>query len=110
MRDLCEARQTRYVHVLQPNQYLSRSKIYSDFEQENCLKRVGTVGRFIPLLYPQMVERGTELAEAGVAFVDLTMVFADSADTLYSDDCCHFNERGYELLAQRIATEISNRY
>ena len=44
--------------------------------------------------------------ESGVRFADLTLVFADVQETVYADDCCHFNERGCELIARALARAL----
>jgi len=38
--------------------------------------------------------------------LDLTMVFEDVDETLYVDDCCHFNQLGNEVVARALAQFI----
>ena len=56
--------------------------------------------------YPFLVENGAGLAERGVRFVDLTMMFSDVHETIYRDACCHYTRSGYQMVAKRIAQEI----
>ena len=56
--------------------------------------------------YSQLREAGVELRNAGVAFHDLSDVFAKVNDTLYKDSCCHFNEEGNRILAEAMAQAI----
>ena len=37
-------------------------------------------------------------------FCDLTPLFVDRAEQIYSDACCHFTDRGNDLLVERIAS------
>ena len=53
-----------------------------------------------------LIEAGHGLVGDGVPFVDLTGVFAAEERTLYIDNCCHFNELGYEILIAEMATHI----
>lgn len=102
MHVLCEQRDIEYLHFLQPNQYMPNSKPLSDEEQERfthnfVFEEPATKG------YPMLVELGRELQVSGVDFFDLTLLFQDQPETIYVDDCCHFNELGQTRLAQRIA-------
>jgi hypothetical protein len=56
--------------------------------------------------YPLLIRDGAELSRSGVRFENLTQIFADQSALLYTDDCCHFNQRGNEILAARIARAI----
>ena len=54
----------------------------------------------------QLSEAGRRLARQGVRFHDLSRVFAGHGETLYFDNCCHFNRRGNEVMAQAIAEAL----
>ncbi len=56
--------------------------------------------------YPLLRSAGKSLRENGIAFTDLTTLFYDCRETVYSDRCCHFNRRGNEMIATAIAAEI----
>ncbi len=99
---LCKQRGIEYLHFLQPNQYLANSKPFSEEEKEKFVnnfvfEKPATIG------YPLLVEHGRELQDSGVNFFDLTLLFQDVEETVYIDNCCHFNEHGQALLARRIA-------
>jgi len=103
---LCQANGTRYLHVLQPNQYLEGSKPMSGAEREIAIEpkhkyRPGVVDG-----YPRLKSTGLELTEAGVDFLDLTMIFARTPEPIYIDDCCHYNEQGNRMLADAIADRL----
>jgi hypothetical protein len=119
MRDLAEANGARYFHFLQPNQYVAGSKVFTEEE-----KRFADVdayrGRHFPyhpsvrnykpaaqMGYPLLIERGAALRQRGVNFVDLTGIFADVRETIYRDACCHYNQTGNEIIAERMAREIA---
>ena len=109
LHKLAQGSDFRYFHFLQPNQYVRGSKIFTDAERSVALpeshpyKEAATTG------YPYLIEAGKQLRRAGVAFTDLTMLFADNSETLYIDACCHFNSRGYELIAKKIVRVIQAR-
>ena len=103
---LCGAIGARYVHALQPNQYVPDSKPYSDEEFADALISK-TYAEAVAAGYPALQEQSERVRQAGIPFVDLTQVFADVPETIYSDQCCHINRRGYEMIATRLAAEIA---
>ncbi len=117
-RDLAAGNGARYFHFLQPNQYVEGSKVFTE-EEKRFADVDAYAGREFPyhpslrnykraaqLGYPLLIESGAELAERGVRFVDLTMIFADVRETIYRDACCHYYLSGYEMIAERMAREI----
>lgn len=105
MKLLCEANQVEYVHFLQPNQYVAGSKPLAPEEarlvtDRGVYRRAGEQG------YPFLRQHGDELRTAGVRFHDLTMVFAEVTEPLYSDGCCHLNPTGYAMIARAIGERV----
>jgi hypothetical protein len=49
---------------------------------------------------------GQVLIRAGVRFHDLTMVFKNVREAVYSDGCCHLNAAGYAMVASVIGESI----
>jgi hypothetical protein len=56
--------------------------------------------------YPFLRAAGAELRAEGVAFHDLTQVFAGVGEPLYVDDCCHVATEGTAILADAVAQAI----
>lgn len=106
MHDLCKARGIIYLHVLQPNQYVSGSKPLSDYEKEFCFAEHQPLAEVAEKVFPAMVQEGAALKASGVPFSDQTMVFSEIRETLYVDPWCHFNQRGNDLLAEKIYQEF----
>jgi hypothetical protein len=106
LRNLCAGNGTRYVHVLQPNQYFSGSKPLSAVEIKSMHIPSQSYGQSIAKAYPLLVAEGPRLRELGVNFRDLTMIFATADDTIYADPFCHYNAQGNEMLARAVAGAI----
>lgn len=106
MHRLCAANGARYFHFLQPNQYVPGSKPMGEAERRLAVS-AGSPFR-VPAEegYPRLAREGEGLRAAGVAFHDLTGVFAEVEQPVYSDNCCHLNAAGNRLLAERIAAAI----
>jgi hypothetical protein len=107
---ICLANNIKYLHVLQPNQYVKGSKVLSQNEKkvayiESSWSNIATNA------YQLLIEEGHTLNQEvnggePLLFRDMTMVFKDIKEDLYFDDCCHFNARGNEILSKSIAQVI----
>lgn len=102
MFDLARARGIRYVHFLQPNQYLPGSKPMSRDERLAAIDPMSPYKLPVEDCYPSLIEFGKALTDRGVPFHDLTGVFASHPEPLYDDTCCHPNQAGYRLLTELI--------
>ena len=107
MHDLCSARGIGYHHFLQPNQYDEGSKPLSAAERSRAFDADSIYRPVVVAGYPLLRRAGREMAADGVAFHDLSDVFAGVEEPLYVDTCCHFSRRGNVLLAQAVAAAIA---
>jgi hypothetical protein len=107
MAGLARSMGAHYVHALQPNQYLEGSKPLNAEERELLLRDYHGA-RSVQTGYPALRERGRRLREAGVAFYDLTQVFAGREESIYRDTCCHMNAHGYGILARALADAVAD--
>lgn len=108
MHLLCRGLGIRYFHFLQPNQYDAGSKPFSGEEARLFVQADHPYRPGVEAGYPLLRAAGAELAARGVAFHDLSRLFASTSETVYVDSCCHLNPRGNTLLAAAIATALSN--
>jgi hypothetical protein len=90
---------------LQPNQYVPDSKPFSEEEKRTALNYGHS--EEITARYGMAKQAIAELAAAGIPAFDLTGVFADTAETIYADACCHVNAHGNDLIANAIAEAIA---
>ncbi|MCA8974115.1 MAG: hypothetical protein KDC98_05305 [Planctomycetes bacterium] len=106
LRSLCEANGIRYFHFLQPNQYVPGSKPIGPEEAAVAIDVEHPWRKAVLEAFPLLQRAGAELVREGVAFTDLTGVFADHEEPLYTDSCCHFGQKGHAILAAHIAAAI----
>lgn len=106
MHHLCHGNQIQYVHILQPNQYHEGSKPLSDVEQNRYYAPNLDFALAVKECYPKLIASGSQFRREGIAFYDLTPLFASESETIYSDYFCHYNRRGTELLATAVADRI----
>jgi hypothetical protein len=103
----CAGRGIAYIHVLQPNQYHTGSKVLTEVEQKNFYSPDDYHSRAIQRGYPLMIAGGETLRAAGVSFQNLTNLFSDVSETVYADYFCHYNQHGNDLFAEAIAGKIA---
>ena len=103
---LCAANDARYFHFLQPNQYVEGSKPFGEEERKIAIDERHNYRPGALSGYPKLRETGAQLWSEGIAFFDLTPIFADTEEPLYIDSCCHFNELGNEIMGRAIADRI----
>lgn len=109
MHVLSAARGTRYFHFLQPNQYLEGTKPMDAAERRIALHEDHPYAASVRQAYPILRTLGRDLTRRGVAFVDLTGVFARTPDVLYRDNCCHVNHDGLRIVVNAVARAIAAR-
>lgn len=107
MHRLCQPGGVLYLHLLQPNQYVPGSKPMGAEERRQALVENHPFRTAVVEGYPYLVEAGEKLSRQGVRFHDLRFLFRNHSEPLYFDTCCHFNQRGNEILAELVADLIA---
>jgi hypothetical protein len=103
---LCKANHIHYYHFLQPNQYISGTKPMGAEEKKIALKPTQIYREGAVKGYPILIRDGGKLLREGVHYRDLTRIFSEVKEPVYMDDCCHFNNRGKEIIGKAIAESI----
>jgi hypothetical protein len=98
-----------FMQFLQPNQYVVGSKPMSEGEEKLAISTKSPYRSPVETGYPYLQVVGQSLAASGIWFEDLTGMFAQTTQQIYSDNCCHFNQQGYDMLASAIGAAIAKR-
>lgn len=106
LHHLCQGRGIPYVHCLQPNQYHLNSKPLSPRELKEYYCPDEGHAQAVTRAYPLLISAGSDLVSRGVAFHDLTQLFQDQTETIYSDYFCHYNAAGTRMLAEAVADRV----
>jgi hypothetical protein len=106
MQHLASGAGIEYFHVLQPNQYVENSKIFTEQEKALYVSH-SPVAEDTTVGYRALIARGKELRLPN--YIDTTDIFLGEPRTVYADSCCHFNQLGYELLADTIMRKVAAR-
>lgn len=106
MARLAESSGTTAFFFLQPNQHDPGSKPIGAEEALIALTSPPPYAAYVPRGYDLLRTQGKELRRAGVQFFDVSDVFRDHPEPLYTDACCHLSNDGYRILARRMAEAI----
>jgi hypothetical protein len=105
MSAICENIGAGFVAVLQPNQYHTGHR-FSPEEGSLALNPDSVFREPVQIGYPFLRSALEDLRKEGVLAIDAVDVFDSVSQPVYADDCCHLNELGNRLLAERIVEEI----
>ncbi len=101
---------------LQPNQYVRGAKPLSEQERTAFTQRQSGDGtadsavvyRDLNARYGDL-QRGLDgLRSKGLPVESLVRLFEQTTETVYSDNCCHFNPRGVEMLGNAILRRVGS--
>ncbi len=110
MKAISEANGSKYMMILQPTAFFKnhhtdeeKTLIQKDnFRQEES---GGIPKNTIQAFYENSFYKRIRKAQKSFTFVDLSLLFEDSVESLYIDKC-HYNDRGALLLADRVLEAI----
>lgn len=105
MKEVLQEEGIPYFHILQPNQYYS-AKVFTAEERRTALSDQHPYGIAAARGYPYLLDQAARLTDSGEKFFSAVDLFDRETATIYIDDCCHFNERGNEILADFVADAI----
>ena len=110
MSSVLKSRNIPYFHILQPNQYYPTNRQFSAEEQEQFAPERNQRNPYIngvQLGYPALVKASQELLDNGVSFFNGVAAFDAEPQTVYIDTCCHYNQKGRNVFANFIASQIA---
>ena len=105
MQQICNARGIPYLEIIQPNQYFSK-KQFSDKEQKLAFNKNSPYSEAIKQGYPYLPDIIRPMQQEGINLRSAVDIFDKIRVPTYSDNCCHYNQTGNEVLADRVAEFI----
>jgi hypothetical protein len=96
-----------YYHFLQPNQYVKGSKVLTAAERRTAYLENTPPSQAALIGYPIIIRLGKKLLAKRINYFDATMVFAGVKKTVYIDVCCHYNQRGKDILIAYILNKVA---
>lgn len=103
---LYRAQNIPHYHFLQPNQHVKGTKVLSAeeeklFAREQIFDSVSDGYHWLKMAQQQVLAQGYSV-------FSLTDIYKNTAETVYSDSCCHLNSLGNEILRAKIVETILN--
>lgn len=92
-----------YLHVLQPNRHVSQKTLTAE---ERRLGASSPYAEDARRGYRRLLEELPALRAREVNVVSAVELFDATTETVYADNCCHFNQAGNEMLADFIGEQI----
>jgi hypothetical protein len=108
MKNTLESRHASYFHFLQTNQYHDTGRKFSDDEQKIAFSGPSPYAEAARKGYPVLLSKSEFLKGSGIHFFSGINVFDNISGTVYSDNCCHYNEVGYAAFWNFISASISD--
>ncbi len=105
MNSVLSARGSGYFHFLQPNQYYSK-KSFTKREQETALDNQLAYNFLVKKGYPVLQQAVEALKKNHVNAFSAVGIFDKIKETVFIDQCCHFNQLGNEIFADFMANCI----
>ena len=105
MQQICNARGIPYLEIIQPNQYFSKKK-FSKKEKKLALNESSPYREAIERGYPYLPDLVRRMQQKGVNVTSAVDIFDKIQVPTYSDSCCHYNQTGNDILANRVAELI----
>lgn len=109
MSDLCELRGIEYHHFLQPNQYFPETKPLAEEVARGFYLENHPYANAARRSYLFLLEAGHGLKNQGVNFHDLSRIFVETQEAIYSDSCCHLDFVGNLRLEESIAVALAKK-
>ena|GEM_PF-5188388 len=98
-------------YFIQPNIHVKGSKILSNKEEELLeLDKLNEGFKSIDHSYRLLRKSVEKLKNEDVTVYNLELIFKDTKKTLYTDNCCHVNVQGNDILFREIFNRINTYY
>lgn len=105
MQEICNARGIPYLEVIQPNQYFTK-KEFSAHEQERAINEDSPYREAVESGYQRLPELVRRMRQENVNVISAVNIFDKIKEQTYADSCCHYNQTGNEILANKVAKSI----
>ncbi len=107
MSQILERRQIPYFHFIQPNQYYSTQRQFSEAEQRIAMSETSPYADAVKRGYPYLLNQVEGLRSRGVNIFNSVAVLDHVDERVYIDNCCHYNQTGERVFSDYIANNIS---
>ncbi len=105
LNGLTSSLEKKYIHIQQPHFSWGQKTMT---KEEEALISIGAKVASLASTHQSGLDlKAKELISKGVSFIDATHIFDAVNETVYCDSAGHLNQRGNDILAKFIATQIA---
>ena len=105
LENLLKSENVLYFHFLQPNLHYQDSRKTTPQEDRDKINQIGPYSPFSKKHYKRLEDKFLE-QKFRTSPNSLTAIFTDVDEPIYSDNCCHYNQTGNEVIAGAIIKNI----
>jgi len=107
---ICFSKNINILHVLQPDLILKKRKVLSEVEYNNFLDddRKAYVKKQLDN-FKELIEKRSMIDNVHAKYFDLSNAFDDLEEPIFIDKN-HINDKGYEIISQKITDEIYKQF
>lgn len=106
MNQILTARKIKYFHFIQPNQYYSTKRVFTEEEKRIAISPDSPYAEGVKQGYPILLSKMDTLQNAKVNVFSAVNILDNTQATVYKDGCCHYNSTGEGILANYISSSI----
>jgi hypothetical protein len=106
MSELSRASGTKFLHYIQPNQYVSKHK-FSSREAAIAFGSDENYNQIVKNGYEEILAAAEKLNARGYKVTSLVDMFDAVDEQVYADSCCHYNKKGEQILQEYVARELA---
>jgi hypothetical protein len=106
MSQVLKARKIPYFNFIQPNQYYPSKRVFTEEEKKLYIVTYSPYSDAIKIGYPKLLSKVEDLRKEQVNVFSAVNVLDGEKETVYRDNCCHYNNIGQNLLGDYISEAI----
>ena len=103
---IMESQNGWYFHFIQPNQYYPTQRVFTEEEKKLAIVIDHPYAEGVQKGYPELFQKLDTLKQNRVNIFNGVTIFDAERETVYIDDCCHYNQLGREIFAKYVADSI----
>lgn len=103
---IMESQNGWYFHFIQPNQYYPTQRVFTEEEKTLAIVIDHPYAEGVQKGYPELFQQLDTLKQNRVNIFNGVTIFDAERETVYIDDCCHYNQLGREIFAKYVADSI----
>ncbi|MGL4503970.1 MAG: hypothetical protein ACRCU2_33215 [Planktothrix sp.] len=108
IHDILKENNIPYFHILQPNQYYTTQRVFSEAEKKVAFSQDSPYPNAVKKGYPLLLKEVDKLKANQINFFNGVSILDAPKENVYIDNCCHYDKLGEDMLSNFVADSIVN--